>query len=111
MSEIFNSIEVSQEVKDVVDKEFEKTNNMKRYINGNIKLYIVKNCELLEFDNYLDLSYMFNIQISDKGKITFNNIEDTISYNMEEWTINEIRIDFAKTRLSKFVTIIKGEKL
>ncbi len=47
----------------------------------------------------------FDIQISDTGVITIDGVQDTISYNMKEYTKERALKDFCSTRLSKFSTL------
>lgn len=48
----------------------------------------------------------FEINISDTGRITVDGIEDTMSYNMKEYTKESALKDFCTTRLHKFTNLI-----
>jgi hypothetical protein len=71
----------------------------------------IKNCEIVECDTLLEVASHFEILILENGQIRFNGKIDTISYKLDEWTPEEIKKDFVKTRLAKFVKIYKSERL
>lgn len=79
-------------------------------------MYIVLNPgEIIESDSLFGVLFFFNITFT-KGKITFEGIEDTITYNEEEYSRIEALKDFANTRLvtllkRKGIIIYKGEKV
>ncbi len=67
--------------------------------------------QLQEANSLLELMLFFNIDITEKGEVIFEDKKDTISYDMTQWTVTEVLCDFAKHRLSKFKTIYKAERL
>ena len=75
-------------------------------------MYIfLKNCELIQCNELLEISYYFNIDISDKGILTFEGKKDTVSYNMKEFTKEEAIVEFIRYRLKKFINIYKANLL
>jgi len=80
-------------------------------------MYIILNRgEIIESDRLVGILFFFNCGISEKGVVTFEGIEDTVTYNMEEYTNMEALTDFANNRLitllkRKGIIIYKGERL
>ena len=72
---------------------------------------IIKNGEAVECQTALELASCFDISINDNGRVFFEGRMDTISYNPEKWTKQEMLIDFVRTRLPKFKRIYKAERL
>jgi hypothetical protein len=73
-------------------------------------MYIfLKNCEIIECHSLLEVASYFDINISEKGIVTIDGQQDTISYNMKNYTKEKAYKDFVATRLSRFKTFYKGE--
>ena len=79
---------------------------------------IIKNDVVIaEVDSLIELSDYFNVTITEAGNVFFNNVWDTISYNMKEYTKEEALKDFLRTRLFtlinryKLAKIYKAERL
>jgi hypothetical protein len=75
-------------------------------------MYIfLKDCELIECKTAFEVAYWFDIRIDEKGILTFEGKQDTVSYNMKEFTKEEAIVEFVLHRLKKFVKIYKAELL
>lgn len=81
-------------------------------------MYILKTkYEMLyEFDTIEDVADYFHICTNIRGEVYFNGLMDTITYNISEYTQEEVIKDFIRTRLLKLInnagyTIYKCEKL
>ena len=72
---------------------------------------IIKNSEVVECQTALELAFHGNVTVTDSGKVYINGMRDTMSHNMKEWTNAEARENFARTRLSRYFTIYKAERL
>lgn len=67
--------------------------------------------KIIKVGSLLELANFFDIQITNEGKVIFEGKQDTISYNMEEFTKKEVLKDFIRYRLTKLITIYKATKL
>ena len=72
---------------------------------------IIKNGEAIECHTALELAFHGYVIVTNSGKVYVNGIIDSMSYNMKEWTNAEACKDFARTRLSRYFTIYKAERL
>lgn len=57
-----------------------------------------KNGLYTEHETLLDVASEFSINITDNGKVTCDDIVDSVSYNMKQWTKVEAISDFIKNR-------------
>lgn len=75
------------------------------------KIIFLHNCELVALDKWVKLRPYFPIHISNEGSITIkfkNDLVDTVSYNMDEYTREEVLSNWYRERLSRYATIYIG---
>lgn len=79
-------------------------------------LVIENNCPTFIGDNLNSLLDFLNVEVKENGSVFYRGIEDTISYNMNEWTKQEVLKDFGCNRLKHIertlqIVIFKMERL
>ena len=62
------------------------------------------------YESLYDIATVYTTYISHTGKVKFLGKVDSVSYNLDEWKVEEIIKDFAKTRMIELLKI-KGFKI
>lgn len=75
-------------------------------------MYLIeKNCEIVECETLTEVLSNFNIDITKTGEVIFEGIKHPTSYNMKQFTPEEVFKDFARYALPKLVKVYKGDRL
>lgn len=71
----------------------------------NQRLMLLKDDVVLgRFDNYTAVARFIGVDVSAEGRVTVLGITDSVGYLMEQYTIEEVLKDFARTRMSTLIS-------